>query len=326
MEESPPPCAPILLVGFNRPDFLREQLRAIAPAKPGRVFLAVDGPRPDRPGEAARCEASRNAVHAIDWPCQVQTLFHPENLGCKYGPPAAITWFFSHVAAGIILEDDCRPTLDFLRFASELLARYAEDSRVGMISGNNHYGFQTNPVDSYRFSRDVSIWGWASWRRAWAAYEVEPECYRDEIDALLERSMQTRRGRRLKRAFFNRVLATKNTWDIQWNLSLVRENLLVVAPRANLVRNTGFIAASTHTGGFCADQPCYERTGTLAWPLVHPAEVRLDAKADRLHELRATGRLPRLLTVLGTKGGRPGRAVARLLAKCEPYAPGLFRL
>ena len=47
----------------------------------------------------------------IDWDCEVHTLFHPNNLGCKYAMHEAIQWFFSEEAYGIVLEDDipCRP-------------------------------------------------------------------------------------------------------------------------------------------------------------------------------------------------------------------------
>lgn len=68
-------CAPILLIGFNRPDFMRAQIAAVREARPLKLYVAVDGPRPDRPDEAEKCRAVRDCVKFVDWPCEVKTLF-----------------------------------------------------------------------------------------------------------------------------------------------------------------------------------------------------------------------------------------------------------
>ena len=99
-------CAPILLIGFNRPDFMAAQIAAVREARPLKLYVAVDGPRPD---EAEKCRAVRECVKLVDWPCEVKTLFREKNLGCKYGVSGAISWFFDNEEEGIVLEDDCRP-------------------------------------------------------------------------------------------------------------------------------------------------------------------------------------------------------------------------
>ena len=143
-------CVPILLIGFNRPDFMAAQIAAVRAARPARLYVAVDGPRPDRSGEAENCRAVRECVKLVDWPCEVKTLFREKNLGCKMGVSGAITWFFDQEEEGIVLEDDCRPSEDFLRFASEMLVRYREDGRVGLVAGFNAFDLQSDrqkPVD-----------------------------------------------------------------------------------------------------------------------------------------------------------------------------------
>lgn len=76
-----PACAPVLLIGFNRPDFMAAQIAALRPARPRRLYIAVDGPREDRPGEAALCEDVRRCVSLVNWPCETKTLFREKNLG-----------------------------------------------------------------------------------------------------------------------------------------------------------------------------------------------------------------------------------------------------
>ena len=54
---------------------------------------------------------------------QVRTLFRTNNLGCGEGPSTAITWFFENEPEGIIVEDDCLPSLSFFNYAEEMLER-----------------------------------------------------------------------------------------------------------------------------------------------------------------------------------------------------------
>ena len=50
---------------------------------------------------------------------------------------SGLDWVFEQVPEAIILEDDCLPHPTFFRFCEELLERYRDDQRVGMISGDN---------------------------------------------------------------------------------------------------------------------------------------------------------------------------------------------
>ena len=165
-------CAPILFLIFNRPQLTARVFAAIREAQPSQLYVAADGPRSNRPGEADLCEQARRVINGVDWPCEVKTLYRQENLGCRQAVSSAITWFFDNVEAGVVLEDDCLPIESFFRFCSELLIRYRDDTRIGMISGNNH-GFRIYDDSlSYSFSKHGAIWGWASWRRAWRLYDT----------------------------------------------------------------------------------------------------------------------------------------------------------
>ena len=129
---------PILFVIFNRKDIALKSFNSIRQAKPGRLFIACDGPRTEN--EAEKVRLTREAIlNAIDWDCDVQTLFQDRNLGCGQGVYTAINWFFDNVENGIILEDDCIAESTFFRYAGELLEKYKDDQRIGMIAGFNPY-------------------------------------------------------------------------------------------------------------------------------------------------------------------------------------------
>ena len=67
-----PLAVPVAFIAFNRPDYTRRVLELIRRARPQTLFLITDGPRTDRPGEAARCQEVRKILEdLIDWPCTV---------------------------------------------------------------------------------------------------------------------------------------------------------------------------------------------------------------------------------------------------------------
>ena len=95
------------------------------------------------------------------------------NLGCKVRISSGLDWVFEQVEEAIILEDDCLPHQTFFRFCEEMLKRYCDDQRIGMVSGDNfQFGYRGNKY-SYYFSRYCMTWGWATWRDRWVKnYDV----------------------------------------------------------------------------------------------------------------------------------------------------------
>ncbi|MBP5284694.1 MAG: hypothetical protein ILO34_01135, partial [Kiritimatiellae bacterium] len=296
-------CAPVLLIGFNRPDLIKGQIDAVRSALPKRLYIAADGPREHREGEAELCAAVRKCVGMVDWPCEVRTLFRNHNLGCKFGVSSAIAWFFENEEMGIILEDDCRPVDQFFRYATELLHRYRDDGRVGSISGFNHFNYQSNPNDSYHFSRHISIWGWATWRRAWSKYELDVRSYRDIYADALKKSELSRCSQRMRlRSFSGVASGLINTWDVQMSVIFFCNNLLTIVPKERLVVNLGIGAlAATHTQGFNLYAKQFSTPGRIEFPLKHPNEVCPDSNADRRREMWIDGFFARCLTWVGDK-------------------------
>lgn len=271
---------PVLFIIFNRPDTTARVFEAIAKAKPRRLFIAADGPRPDKAGEAEKCKIVREIVQRVDWECEVKTLFREENFGCKMAVSSAITWFFEQVEEGIILEDDCLPSDSFFPFCTELLERYRNDSRVMMISGNNFQdGIQRGDA-SYYFSAIPWIWGWATWRRAWWKYDVSmrtlPSMVRDRMvqSLSLDEAVQQYRLRYFIPTYEGEI----DTWDYQWIYSILINHGLSVCPQVNLVRNIGFSAEATHTFD-SASKMAEIPAGTLQ-AIRHPSLVLPDVPAD----------------------------------------------
>ena len=164
---------PILFVIFNRPNVALKAFEKIAKIQPSKLYIASDGPRENHVGEKETVERTRQTIlNKVDWNCEVKTLFQERNLGCGRGVYTAINWLFEEEDYGIILEDDCVITDSFYPFVKEMLIRYKDDTRIGMIAGTNPIKNFECPT-SYFFSRFKSCWGWATWRRAWVNMDID---------------------------------------------------------------------------------------------------------------------------------------------------------
>jgi hypothetical protein len=275
--------SPVLFLIFNRPEPTRRVFEALRTARPPRLYVAADGPRSNRPGEAARCAATREVIEMIDWPCEVKTLLRDHNLGCKQAVSQGIDWFFAHEELGIIIEDDVLPDPTFFPYCDELLDRYRDVEQIGMISGDNFQFGRTHGEASYYFSRYMHIWAWATWRRAWRHYDRDISAWPE-----FKRSggLQRVLGHRPTeigywRRIFDALHAGKiDTWDYQLNFTMWAHGMLSILPQWNLVTNIGFGADATHTNGASryADMP----TQPMEFPLRHPESIVPCTPADDL--------------------------------------------
>jgi hypothetical protein len=162
---------PVLFLIFNRPDATACVFEAIRIARPARLYVAADGPRTGRYGEAELCAETRRIATEIDWPCDLRTLFHETNLGCGEAVSRDNGWFFEQVPEGIILEDYCVPHSTFFQYCEEMLDRYRERNDVMAVCGSSYSDNRFYKGGSYAFTRVFDPWGWATWRRAWKKYD-----------------------------------------------------------------------------------------------------------------------------------------------------------
>lgn len=287
---------PILLLAFNRPDVTRRVFDVIAAKRPRQFFMAVDGPREGQPADIQRCEQVRQMIESVDWPCEVHTRFQDYNLGCKRAIESGITWFFEHVEAGIVLEDDCLPGDAFFGFCEDLLRRYEQDERVMCVSGNHfcpnfddahaeQINFeQPNPdqaAASYYFTKYMHCWGWATWRRAWQNYcpdliNIQGKSDIDVIENYPTSAAETKYWRKRFARVRNRRI---NTWDYGWQHAIWKRSGLIAAPAVNLVDNIGFGGDATHTAGGSTDLLPAKKHWTIR---SHPDSVSQHLSADRI--------------------------------------------
>jgi len=246
---------PVLLLVFNRPELTQKTFAEIRNARPQKLYIAADGPRANVQGEADRCMQTRQGVlNAVDWECEVKTLFRENNLGCGKAVAEALDWFFSQEEKGIILEDDILVSEAFFQFTSYMLNKYEQDNTVFSINGNS-IGYSQNKFN-YGRSHYFNMWGWATWRRSWELVQNSWPAMGNDFASLKTIHSRLKLLKHAKdeswlthwERIFDETRAGKiDTWDYQWVFTALYHQKDCIYPTRILTQNLGFGADATHT-------------------------------------------------------------------------------
>lgn len=241
--------APVLLLGFNRPEKMRQLIDAIRDSAPKYVLLAVDGPRKTKPEESDLVRQVQHCASLVDWTQNVDVLFRDTNLGLRSAVTEAVTWATSTHGKAIVLEDDCIPGPSLIPFLQTALAEYAEDSRMAHINGYSLVPRREmiRPRDKVRLTRYIESYAWATWERAWVSYEDSLDwalhCPIDDLAAVVGSRIGAIRW---KINFRDAARGRINTWAYRWMASIWAQDLRILAPNSNLCGYDGH-DGGTHT-------------------------------------------------------------------------------
>lgn len=276
---------PILLISFNRPDHVRQVLMEIRKQLPTQLYVCQDGAREGNTLDQERVQQVRDVINElVDWPCELHTLYHEKNLGCGAGPAAGISWFFSQVEMGIIIEDDAVPHPDFFEYAATLLEKYKDDESVRAIGSMKLYD-DTFGNGSYYFSMmNRTLCAWATWRRAWKYFDYEMQQYTlKDLNHAMKQYGATLREReywqeRLEEIHKDCLGGT--SWDQQFWMTIWLTGGKGICPNSNLSTNIGFDEMGTHTTDGNNVGSCRALESIL--PIVEPSDTSIQRDADLL--------------------------------------------
>jgi hypothetical protein len=272
---------PILLLAYRRPHTLKKVLDALRAVEAKYLYLACDGPHPEKEEDKNLVSQVRKMLMAkINWRCSKMTRFSNANLGLKVAVETSLNWFFAHVEEGIILEDDCVPGKDFFSFCSNLLVRYRNNKNIGCITGNNFQSGNIRGESSYYFSKYPHCWGWATWRRAWHHYNSNIDFWPKWKKSKEWSSFcGSKQEKQFWESLFDRQAKGKNkSWAYSWTASLWHAGCLTATPQKNLVQNIGFGEDATNTKN---------KNTKLSIPstkfniIKHPEKITRDFQADK---------------------------------------------
>ena len=274
--------APVVLLAYRRPQQTRRVFEAIRAAKPQDLFLVMDGAKSGDVDDQELVEQTRSIVETVDWECNVRRVFASENLGLKARVSSGLDAVFAEVESAIILEDDCLPSATFFPFASELLRRFAVNENVGIVSGSQRLRGRRLSEASYDFSKDVRIWGWATWARTWRTFRESGDLdslWTSEEARVLGEYFSPGPRRKSMVSMMTRS-SSLDSWALPFAVHCVRRGYLNPVPAVNLIDNIGLGEGSTHTGleSWVVRVPRED----LTFPLVHPRSVEYGGKFDEL--------------------------------------------
>lgn len=282
---------PVLMIFFTRPNTLEKVFEKVKEARPSKLFLACDGAREGNLRDIDAIEKCKKIVENIDWECEVHKHYSEVNLGCGKGPQTAISWAFEYTDRLVILEDDCVPDITFFPYMAELLEKYKDDERIGMISGLNHLKEWDCGGNSYCFTKTGATCGWGTWKRVWKDYDYYLSDINDKyIQNLLLNDIRPKKIAKIRISEWeraNRETTTKSVryWDFQFGFLKYSHSYLAIVPKHNLICNIGVGIGSTHTENNKKEQwkkgkILFMPTAMMDIPLVHPKYIACDRNYD----------------------------------------------
>lgn len=277
---------PILIIGFNRPKYIKNLIKKIKIARPKKLYIAMDGPRKNYKEDIYLCNKVREILNnEINWECVVRKKYENFNLGTKKAVYSAISWLFYNEEMGIILEDDIDPDYSFFKFAEELLFKYNKINIIKVISGNNYFNNHKTIKESYYFSQTPATHGWASWRRAWKAMDIKMLDWKNRKNFFSICNFFNYNFSR-SHYFYKRFdLSYKNlidSWDYQFFYSIIKNDGIIIKPRVNLCKHTGWGADATRGKG--KDTFPEIIANEINFPLKHPLKIIINKKLDILED------------------------------------------
>lgn len=293
---------PILLITFNRPDYTRRVLTEILKQEPQVLYVCQDGPREGNENDRRKCQEVKDVLREltsahseVNKHFTLYTRYSEHNLGCGPGPAAGITWFFEHVEAGLIFEDDAVPHPDFFEYAATLLDKYEGDLSVRAIGSMNVDLHQWGDGSYYFSMMNRNLCAWATWRRAWKDFNLymrdvpwkkmdkvlrQYHCPLHEREYWLDRLQEAQKDAQ-----------GGASWDMQFFMSIWLNGGKGIIPNMNLSSNIGTVGDGTHqigSGNIIDNVPTQP-----ILPLVYPTRESIEYQADREFYNRYFDRSPR---------------------------------
>jgi hypothetical protein len=281
---------PVLLSVFIRPNTIKCVFEVIKEARPSKLFLVSDGPRPSHPDDIVKIAESRKIVEDIDWECDIYRLYYDENHGLYSMVREALDFVFYFVDRCIFLEDDVVPSISFFRYCAELLERYQDDLRINTICGMNHLGEYSEPNTDYFFSEAFSIWGFALWRRTYEAFY--DQTYGDDkytIDRLKENTKKYKDFVKALDGYYKNELYEGHIADPEFYFRFIvySQNKVNILPKYNMIKNIGFCKEATNKQDVPRKMPMsvqkmfQMKTYEYTFPLQHPRYIISDKKYEK---------------------------------------------
>ena len=240
---------PILIIAYKRDKSLKKILNIVKKINPSKLYISSNAPPKNNLEVFNKVENVRKIIDNFQIKGKIYKLYRFKHLKVYDSIPQSISWLFFNEKYGIILEDDCVPSIDFFYFCEKLLKKYSNNKLINSIGGSNFYNKKIN--ENYYYSKYNHIWGWATWRRSWKNFDLNIKFWNNYKNTnnwkLLHENYNEQEY--WKKKFDNIYRGSIYTWDYSWQACAWYNNQLSIIPNKPLVKNVGFDNDATYTIG-----------------------------------------------------------------------------
>ena len=231
---------PILILCFDRPDFLNKLLKLLKKYNITKIYISQDGYKGKNKVLLKRHYQVRKIIKKFSNLYKIKTNFFQENLGKQVAPPKGIDWFFKHVKRGVILEDDTIPSKSFFEFSKRLLKLHNKDKKIFQICGS---GTLSSEFGNITYLSSVPwIHGWATWRDRWEKYNYKlNDIKKIKKNKNFIKNVPFFFGRLYWLSLFKEFNEGKHqTWDYTIVHDCLTKDFKCIKPSINMITNIGY--------------------------------------------------------------------------------------
>lgn len=286
--------APLLLIGYNRPEKLEKRLKEIADLSIERIYISIDGSTPPICKEMKKILAK--APQQLRSNINLIVKQHEDNLGLVKHLTSTINSIFKDENNLLVLEDDVGITNNFSDNLQWGLNYLKEKNLNGIVSSYSPLGgkFRFGNYNCFKESIYFSCWGWACSKQTWNKFDINIS--EDQLEALPRKSTAWKKlNKHQKKVWlgrFNKVRVNPEyTWDYQMQFTSFIHDFTNLIPVQRFSFNEGFSdQRAHHTKG---KQPKWNETNIL-----NKNHIRSVIKN---HQLRSTLQFLDSLTIAGDR-------------------------
>ena len=242
--------SPVVLTVFNRPDKTVRCIEALlenAEASGTDLFVFSDGSKSILDHD--HIAAVRKCLSKVKGFRSIHVIERDVNFGVARNVIDGLTYVLADYDSVIHLEDDIIVSPFFLKYMNDALNCYRAMPTISCVTG---YVPNINIPEAYSnetfFLRGADIWGWGTWRRAWAGFNKNS----NDLYSELVRCRSLRYRFNFNNSFNYmgmlkaNIMGLNDSWAIRWYASCFLNEQFVLYPTRSLVQNIGADSSGAH--------------------------------------------------------------------------------
>lgn len=228
----------VLVVGFNRPEFVERRIKELGPNPPLPVHISIDG------GISSEL---RNSYAHIEKELDKEFFkidYKNTNLGLVKHVTGAISTLLDSYKYVIVVEDDVQISVSFICTVAKNL-KENENPRIATWGGYSPiFAIRAlKRLNRWRETHYFSAWGWGISREHWSYYstKIDFELLDQELMNSKTWGHLSSFQKRVWKSRFRKVSNNPNlTWDYQMQYMTFKYDFLHKLPIMRLTENQGF--------------------------------------------------------------------------------------